>query len=398
MAATTTGGVASTRTISRMNQQAIVRVLQEQGPLSRVEIGVLTGLSPATVNRLTTALVRARILEADGTQPTGGRPSMILRYTGGPRVVAAIQLRADRVLGALVDLAGVPVTRAEREFPEDGAVAGTSPRLDTLTSLLETLLDEARRRRLECLRVAVSVPGVVSEPDGVIGAVPELGWPSVRLRASLAAVTSLPLTIENDANALVFGEHRRGAAVGCDSAVAVLLDNGMGAGIITRGQLHRGRHSEAGEIGYLLMERSSLRRSYRDLGDLEDRVGSVALTRAATARGLTGAEHDPITARRISQLAAEGDPVAAEMRDEILDMVSMAIAALSVILDPDVIVVGGGVGSDLAATVAEIEQRLTGRILRVPSLAPSVLGADGVLLGVAELALAQVDLASIGAG
>jgi predicted NBD/HSP70 family sugar kinase len=298
-------------------------------------------------------------------------------------------------VGVLVDLAGVPLTRIERRFPGSRRRTVTPPSLTTVTGLLTELLAEAEERGLDCVRVGVSVPGVVSEPDGTVGAVLELGWPEMPLRAALEQHTALPITIENDANALVFGEYRRGAAAWSTSAVAVLPDKGMGAGIISRGELHRGRHSEAGEIGYLLMERSSLRRSYRDLGDLEDRVGSVAIARAAASRGLAIPDCKPATAREISRLAAAGDPIAAEMRDEILDMVSMAIAALAVILDPDVIVVGGGVGDDLNETIAEIERRLTGRILRVPTLAASALGDDGVLLGVAELALAEVGLPSV---
>jgi predicted NBD/HSP70 family sugar kinase len=228
-------------------------------------------------------------------------------------------------------------------------------------------------------------------PEGRIGPLPELGWPELPLREFLRSHTDLPLTIENDANAMAYGEYRRGAGAGTSSMVALLLDNGMGAGIITKGALHRGRHFEAGEIGYLLMERSSLRRSYRELGDLEDRVGSAALTRSAHARGLDGDRDALLTAHDIVALARAGNPVAREMVDEIVDMVSMAVAALAVILDPEVIVVGSGISSGADEILPGIRSRLTGRILRVPTLVPSSLGEDAVLLGAAELAMGAVD-------
>jgi predicted NBD/HSP70 family sugar kinase len=390
---------ATTRTVSTINQSAIIQALRDHGPLSRARIGQLTGLSPATVNRLTTLLAKQRLIVADGQEPsTGGRPSLILRYTGGPRVVSSLHLRGDRVVGGLVDFEGNLIERRERRFDDqagDGAREGAGDdvdhRLHLVAELLAELLEQAEQQGTPCLSVGISVPGVVAEPEGRIGPLPELGWPELPLREFLRDHTDLPLTIENDANALAYGEYRRGAAAGASSMVAVLLDNGMGAGIITKGALHRGQHFEAGEIGYLLMERSSLRRSYRDLGDLEDRVGSVALTRSAQARGLRNGQDALLTAHDIVELARADNPVAQEMVDEIVDMISMAVAALSVILDPEVIVVGSGISSGTDEIIPGIQSRLSGRILRVPRLVPSSLGEDAVLLGAAELAMAEVD-------
>jgi predicted NBD/HSP70 family sugar kinase len=390
---------ATTRTVSTINQSAIIQALRDHGPLSRARIGQLTGLSPATVNRLTTLLAKQRLIVADGQEPsTGGRPSLILRYTGGPRVVSSLHLRGDRVVGGLVDFEGNLIERRERRFDDQAGEGAGGPagddvdhRLHLVAELLAELLEQAEQQGTPCLSVGISVPGVVAEPEGRIGPLPELGWPELPLREFLSDHTDLPLTIENDANALAYGEYRRGAAAGASSMVAVLLDNGMGAGIITKGALHRGQHFEAGEIGYLLMERSSLRRSYRDLGDLEDRVGSVALTRSAQARGLRNGQHALLTAHDIVELARADNPVAQEMVDEIVDMISMAVAALSVILDPEVIVVGSGISSGTDEIIPGIQSRLSGRILRVPRLVPSSLGEDAVLLGAAELAMAEVD-------
>lgn len=389
---------ATTSTVSSINQTAIVRALRDHGPMSRVRIGELTGLSPATVNRLTVAMLEQGLIVRDGQQPsTGGRPSLILRYTGGSRVVAALQLRGDRICGALVDFGGNVVDRHEQRVDREGTGADRERtgadrnRLELTLEVFDMLVARAERLGRPCTSVGVSVPGVVSDPEGRIGILPELGWPEMPLGEALRGHTSLPVVIENDANALAYGEFRRGAATGVSSMVALLLDNGMGAGIVTNGAVHRGRHSEAGEIGYLLMERSSLRRSYTDSGDLEDRVGSVALTRAAVARGIAVPEGTLFTAHDIIAMAEAGDPVAAEMTDEILDMVSMALAAMSVILDPEAIVVGSGISADASRIIPQLQERLEGRIIRVPRLLASALGDDGVLLGVAELAINEVD-------
>jgi predicted NBD/HSP70 family sugar kinase len=138
------------------------------------------------------------------------------------------------------------------------------------------------------------------------------------------------------------------------------------------------------------MDRSSLRRSYADYGDLEDRIGSVALTRTARERGIEVAERELFTAWDIFSLAGRGDAAARELGDEILDMVAIAIAAMVMVLDPELVVVGSSSAGSAEAVIPGIRERLTGRIIRVPPLAAATYRTDGVLLGVAELAASEV--------
>src|SRR3954468_217912 len=117
---------ATTSTLARVNQTAILEALRNKGALSRQQIGALTGLSPATVNRLTASLMDDGLVESAGQEAsTGGRPSILLRYSGGSRLVAAMQLHADRVSGMLVTFDGQIV------FRRDTAFASTPPREDS---------------------------------------------------------------------------------------------------------------------------------------------------------------------------------------------------------------------------------------------------------------------------
>lgn len=388
---------ATTKTVSSINQQAVIGVLRDHGPLSRVRIAELTGLSQATVNRLTTAMVRSDQLVVDGQEPSnGGRPSQIYRYTGGSRVVAGVHLRRDEMTGVLADFDGRIVHRERITFDNrpPGRKRRIEKRFEEVITLVDRLQAEAMAAGTPCQAIGIAVPGVVNEGDGGVGVLPELGWPSMPLREMLAAGTSLPLVFENDANALALAEYVAGSGAGTSSMVGLLLDNGMGAGIISGGGIHRGNNGEAGEIGYLLMDRHSLSNSYADLGDLEDRVGSEALTRRARELGLRIAAGRVLNAQDVFDLAAAGDPKATEMLDEIYDMVAMAVAALSVILNPEIVVLGGSLSSGADPLMAAIRDRLNGRILRVPPIAKSALGADATLRGVVELALRHVNSSS----
>ena len=394
---------ATTSTLARVNQTAIIEALRGMGALSRQQLGALTGLSPATINRLTATLIEeGAVVQAGHVPSTGGRPAVLLRYAGGTRVVAAIQVRADRATGILVDFDGQVIFRREVDFgpqltAQSSGGAGaeererdSNVRLEKTLALFDDLIATAATMGTPCLAAGIAVPGVVSHPDGRVSRMPELGWSDVPLGQIFRARTALPIVVENDANALAFGEYHRGAGRGLSSLVALVLENGLGAGIITNGQLHRGARAEAGEIGYLLMDRFSLSRSYSDFGDLEDRVGSIALTRRARESGLPVPERG-VTAEYVLTLAKTGDPAAVAMADEILDMVAIAVAAMVVILDPELVVVGSSFVGSAETVIPGIQQRLSGRITRVPRIVAAAHRKDAVLLGAAELAAAEVN-------
>ncbi|MFF9565083.1 ROK family protein [Leifsonia sp. NPDC014704] len=400
-----TRATATTSTLARVNQTAIIEALRESGALSRQQLGVKTGLSPATINRLTAALIEDGLVVAAGQEPsTGGRPSVLLRYAGSSRLVAAIQLRAETVTGILVDFDGKIVFRrsvplgarqagdpaaADTESPE--RAADQDRQLRKVFRLFDDLIATADSMGTPCLAVGIAVPGVVQQPDGVVGTMPEFGWTGVPFGTLLRQRTALPVVVENDANALAFGELHTGAGRGLSSLVALFLENGLGAGIVANGELHRGARAEAGEIGYLLMERSSLERSYDARGDLEDRIGSLALTQRARERGIPLPDGGSLTAEDVFELARDGNADAQELADEILDMVAIAVAALVIVLDPELVVVGSSFVGSSDTVIPGIQERLRGRIIRVPRIEPATHREDAVLLGAAELAAAEVN-------
>jgi predicted NBD/HSP70 family sugar kinase len=400
-----TRATATTSTLARVNQTAIIEALRESGALSRQQLGVKTGLSPATINRLTASLIEDGLVVAAGQEPsTGGRPSVLLRYAGSSRLVAAIQLRAETVTGILVDFDGKVVFR--RSVPlgprtaNQGADAGAGDaqrapdqdrELRKVFRLFDDLISTADSMGTPCLAVGIAVPGVVQQPEGVVGTMPEFGWTGVPFGTLLRERTHLPVVVENDANALAFGELHTGAGRGLSSLVALFLENGLGAGIVANGELHRGARAEAGEIGYLLMERSSLERSYDARGDLEDRIGSLALTQRARERGMPIPATGSLTAEDVFELARDGNPDAKELADEILDMVAIAVAALVIVLDPELVVVGSSFVGSSDTVIPGIQERLRGRIIRVPRIEPATHREDAVLLGAAELAAAEVN-------
>lgn len=380
----------TTTVVSQVNLTAIVETLQEHGPLSRRELGRRTGLSPATVNRLTTHLLREGTVVLAGVEPSeGGRPSHLLRFAGETRVVAALHVKREGVTGILRDLTGATVHRRAVDVDTDADPrAAARARLDVCLDLAAELLADAERHGKPCLGVGVSVPGFVRLPAGHVLQAAELEWEDLPLGELLAERTGLPHFVENDANAIAYAEWASGAGVGSDNLVAIELGTGIGAGIITEGRPHRGSRWVAGEIGYLLTGRSSLSVTFTDVGDLESRLGARALERAAARHGWRP-EDGPVAAWLVRRTAA-GEPAVAALGAELFDLVAMAAAALASVLDPDVVILCGALSTEPDHSCAQVTARLTDRIPRPPAVVTGQLGPDAPLVGAAELITRQV--------
>jgi predicted NBD/HSP70 family sugar kinase len=376
---------ATTKVVTEINRTAILDALRVEGPLSRASIGRHTGLSPATVERLCSALVEAGLVVVDGHErSSGGRPSILYRYSGESRVVGAIDVSEHQVRGRLVNFDGKVITEDVIRFDFAVPDAPADVRLAGTLDVADKLLAAAKRLSKPYAGLGVAVPGLVHGSDGRVANTIELGWNDVALGAIIQSRTGLPVLIENDANAIGFGEWSQGAGRGAHSVVAYVLGVGVGAGIVYDGALLRGARSAAGEIGFLVTERAHLARPYTTQGDLESRVLGIA---RQFASGHGAGEEDAFAA--LFDAAAAGTPEAMEPASEVLDYISLACIALCTVLDPEVIVLAGHLSDKPDYVAGEIAKRIVGRIAYPPRIEVSRLGSDAALIGIAQLTIAR---------
>ncbi|MDR1118914.1 MAG: ROK family transcriptional regulator [Bifidobacteriaceae bacterium] len=413
------------------SDQAVLEAVRAHGPLTRQDLVQLTGLSLATVNRAAARLTAGRLLAPAGhTGSTGGRPAETLGYNGASLAVAGLTIRERSATSLLMSLDGDVIGRHTVEFQLEGAAdshpaqrlnqalelfdaiaagrppgtdaagqapaAGQGPALGRAVAAGLAPAAEAGARPdttgqgmpTPPVAIGVAIPGVVT-PEGSAMAAHELGWERLALGPLLAGRTNIPVALENDANCLALGEHARGAGQGKDSLVALVLGSGLGAGLIVGGRLFRGFRHEAGEIGYLLTERESLRRHFPGRGDLESKIGFEPLTRRARELGIADGPAETSLASLIAGgLSAGGAP--GEFARELLDLTAWGLASLCVVLDPELIILGGGHdAAESRILAAAIRDRLVGRILRVPEIAPPARGAVAQPVGAAAQAQAS---------
>lgn len=239
---------ASPEDARRTNRSLVLRALHLGGPTSRAELAKLINVTPATVSSVVRELVDDEIVEELGRSEARnvGKPAMLVGIRSDGRHIVSIDLSShDELLGAIIDLDGKVVAR--RRLERNGLVGAD---LVALVQALCTELVATAERPL--LGVGIATPGYV-EASGVIATATRLHWEGVDLARELAAITSAPVHVVNDANAAALAELTYGDGDNQD-LVVVRIDEGVGAGLVLDGVLHIGRAGGGGELGHVVLD------------------------------------------------------------------------------------------------------------------------------------------------
>jgi glucokinase len=239
--------------------------------------------------------------------------------------------------------------------------------------------------------VSVGIPAVINPDTGLVDAGPNVDWHGFDLVGLLNEELSEPFVVENDVNLAGLGEAWRGAGVGTGSFVTLSLGTGIGAAIVLDGNLVRGRHNAAGEIGFLVTGRSQLRG--RPAAGLEGLISGAALTERARvlikARPeRTGLDPSTVTPALLFETAA-ADPVARMVIGELIDQVAITVTAITAFVDPDRVILDGSIGRALAPYLEKIGALVSGAAYRAPELVTSTLGPNATVIGAIASALAR---------
>ena len=372
-------------TVHRSNLSAIVRRLHEQGPQSRSELVAATGLTRSAIRALVGELAAAGLVtERDAVRlGTPGRPSPIVRLNATGAGVLSLEILVDSIAAAIVGRGGqtlehVRLDRPRRELSVDDVVA----------DLAALATDLRARGDWPIVGIGVAVAGIVRRTDGLVSMAPNLGWIDVPLGARLARALSVavPISVLNDADAGVLGEHRRGAAVGVDNVLFVSGEVGVGGGLIVDGRLLTGAGGFAGEIGHVTVNPSGAPCRCGSIGCWETEVGErVLLVRAGHA---ADEGRDGIDA--VLREAEAGDETALAAIDDVGRWLGIGLAGLVNVLNPRLVILGGPNARLLPLARERIEAELERYALPASRsqvrIVPAQLGIDAPLVGAAEMA------------
>jgi glucokinase len=255
--------------------------------------------------------------------------------------VVGIDLGATKIALGLID----PVNRivARQRVPTvpldgpDAAVARMVAAIETLQSNLP--------RDAHLAGIGICSPGPLDHLSGTLIDPPNLtGWVNVPLRRLLADRLDLPVTLEHDAKAAAMGEFRYGAGRGHRDMVYIVVGTGIGAAIILDGELHRGQHNSAGEVGHITIREGRDPCSCGNTGCVESFAAGPAIARAyRRAMGVQIGPDEDITAETVAARARQGDAAALAVLTDAGEALGTAVATLAMILDIELYVIGSSV-------------------------------------------------------
>jgi predicted NBD/HSP70 family sugar kinase len=340
----------------------IVNMVRTGEATTRPEIGRVTGLGRGVVTQRVDHAIELGYLEDGEFGPSsGGRAPRTLRFRGEQGTIVVCALGALHIHVGIAQLDGDILDQNHRAWDISRGPAET---LDAAMTMIDEVL--ARSTGNPVWGIAVGVPGPVDFESGRPVAPPIMpGWNGFDLRRRFEARYDAPVWVDNDVNLLALGERARRRDENPD-LIYCKVGSGIGAGLLSRGRIHRGANGAAGDIGHVrVRDADALCRCGKN-GCLEAVAGGWALVRdaeQALAEGATGAlaarpEGELLTPERIARSAEEGDALAISLIQRSARDVGESIAALVNMFNPGVIVIGGAVAAAGELFLAEVRQRV----------------------------------------
>ncbi|MFJ9444330.1 ROK family protein [Kitasatospora sp. NPDC101235] len=364
------------------NEWLLLELLRTGGGSSRAQLARDTGLSKPTVSAALAELERAGLVrEAGRLAPERGRTAVLYEVDPTAGHVLGVDIGRARLRVAVADLAGTVVAR--RDVANRGRSANAVA--DAVVAAAHEATAEAGLAAGDIVHAVIGTPGVWDEQRrGVRYASSLPGWGRPGLFDRIGEGLGTAVSVANDANLAALGEYTLGAGRGSRMFAYLLVGTGLGLGVVKDGELLLGAHGALGEIGLVPLPG----RAGEPAATIEQEAAADAVVRAARHFGADGESAvRQLTAKQVFERARAGEAAAVRAVEWEAERLAYAVAVLSAVLDPDLVVLGGGIGSSADLLLEPLEQALHRLAPMRPTLAPSLLGEEAVLLGAVSTAL-----------
>ncbi len=363
--------------LKRLNERTVLEAIRTGAPISRAEISRRAGISKPTVSIALQSLVDTGLVRE--AEPDPGRPSygaVFFEPVADAALVLGLDVGARFLRGALCDLRGTVRARQDVELrdPEAEDVVEATRRLR------DALVSAAELHDVRIDGVVVGVPGVVDRESDTVHLTHFESLEGRPLGADLVELLGLPVTLENDINLAALGEQWQGVARGVDNFVFLSIGTGLGAGLVLRGELHRGRNGAAGEVDFALAALGE------ELDPCASAVSALA-ERLASGNGRRTSLEAPFEPRRIFSAARAGDELALEVVAETARRIALHIVPIAAVADVELVVLGGGLGANGDLLLEPVRTLLAGWLPYPPGVVVSSLGDAAVLSGALAVGL-----------
>ncbi|MFI9592956.1 ROK family protein [Nonomuraea sp. NPDC052265] len=358
--------------LRQLNSLTAIRALRRAGPLTLSALAERTGLSRPSMKEVTGELMDLGWVEEVPPSPGSmGRPARRYRFRADSGYLVGVDVGGHNVRAALADLDGEILAETRQPVLPD---APLEDRLAAIERAVSGCLALGRVPVSDLWTIAVGTIGVIDIEGRVIYSAAVPSWRDLDLASRMREMFPCQVLIENDSRLAAMAETRRGVAQDARDVVFLHVGRRMGAGLIIGGKVHRGFGAAAGEISMLPEARWF---------DAPEHLNSCAVVPEGTppedAAGCTLAA------------ARNGDPVALEAVGRYLDDLAIGAAAMVLVLDPQVVVLGGGFSRSADVLLGPLRDRLERRCMRMPEVRASTLGDECVVAGAIDYAVDHLD-------
>ena len=376
--------------IGDYNKNQMLSILRERGPTSRVELSRLLGISPTAVTRNTSKLIKKGIIQECGSEQSDmGRKPILIELCGDFCYVLGADIVGGMLKVALADLMGRIVKYYEEPVQR---VNGAEAVLKQLLTVLQNTITEAGVPTEKIWAATIGTSGIFDPDTGKSRLAFFLeGWEDIDIRKEVFDCISVETLIENDVNLDLTGECWKGVGKNYDNILYVKLGQGLAARFVMQNKLIRGEHNIAGEIGYMLPGIPSGMPSgipFENSINYENMLCNDAVSRKYAELGGGGIAN---TITDLCSLANDGDETAKRVVSCLLDEFAVVLINSAVVLDPQVIILGGDACSFGEKEITLLKQKVELHLPLVQNIIPSMLDKNACLYGAIKMGLDRIE-------
>ncbi|MDN3614558.1 ROK family protein [Vibrio gallaecicus] len=332
--------------IKQVNAGRVYKLIDLKGPISRIDLSKQSQLAPASITKITRELIEAHLIHETTVQEatSRGRPAVGLQTNNEGWQFLSMRLGRGYLTIALHELGGDVLIDTKidiHEIDQDDVLARLLHEIDEFFQTYSEQLDRVTS-------IAITLPGLVNSEEGIVLQMPHYNVENLALGPEIYKETGLPVFIANDTRAWALAEKLFGNSQNNENSVLISIHHGLGAGIILDGRVLQGRHGNIGELGHIQIDKNGKQCHCGNRGCLETVASSKAIREQVTERIANGeqsslSELETISLENICGAAAQGDPLAVEVIEQLGQYLGSAIAMVINLFNPEKILIGGAI-------------------------------------------------------
>ena len=366
----------STETIAEYNQRLILDALRFNGSMSRADLSRHLGMSFPAISSNTKRLLDENYITEIGVGDNSvGRKSTMLAFNAQRGYIIGIDFGRFRIRMMLANLLGEEIASTEIVNSVDFSSEGKQS-IQLIHDQIVDILKATGKTKDDIFCIVIGIPGIIKNGRSFLAPFTE-PYLEQDMIETLQEAFEADIILENCVNLGVIGEQWKGAGANYKDILYIAYGVGLGAALTVDGKLHKGANGAAGEIGFMITDPANIDQKYDEVGSLEE-----AISRGKISKHLDSGHFDKEIVKLIEQYKNDGSPYAKLIIDEVALHFGMALVNMSALLNPEVIIIAGGLGANLGKLFIDSwRETLSNQVPFAPTLLLSELNHRETMLG-----------------